>query len=317
MNAVVRVGLVLAAVSSLWTVASAELRDDPQALLTRIQGALVTGDVASAASAASRLRALLKSDARWDPDGRIASSQLPALEKRIATLRSASSATNLLLQRSSRRLEGARPVDDDTELAHFLEAENEAATQVIAELDRITGTVPPGTDRGGLMQADLYQGALRTMMARSLPELSEDFPLGSCAEGEQATLLTARMETLKREIMSLSAELAAARSSRQREQKLLMEFIGQAPSGLAAADAAGLSKLGTALAHRIRKRLDAVRSLKGQTPLQKMLSLEELERLRLVNAISVAGGSRDLGARLDVLAASIEAVPSRPDGCRR
>jgi hypothetical protein len=292
-------------------------RSDPQALMEMCGRSLERADIPGARSAASRLRRLISADPGWDPDGHIAASLLPELEARIGRL----SAAVEELARVAPRDDGATSFDSPEALLAHLAKEQDAARRFSGALETIVQSIPPGLDRCALLLSEPYGRALSAGAARAVPRLTMGPPAGlppeKLPENERVGILLERLEMLKQEVVSLSVDreslqgqLKSADRRRREENARLMQFIGYAPAKASPSkEAAGLTELGTALAHRIRDLHQKTGSLTRQSALERAASMAELERLRMVNAISVAEGSRDLRGRLDALGVAIERIP--------
>lgn len=312
--------LLLSAVSG----PTASTPDDPLSMIVEARESLDRGDHVRAAKLAERVGALIAADAGWDPDGSIGERILPALLGRIGRMRQATTSLDRMAQPRGGKPGGAIPAEDPAELLRLLRRTAEESAHLKAQIERIVETIPRGPERGGLLQSESYDRAAGSAEPPGFAKMEgavRSFLMAALDEGDAVRALRARLDTLKRELIGLSIEgeklrtrLDATRRRNDADQARIIEFLGQKPSRVSAAESAGLNELGVALADRLRDRLEGIRTLTGQGLLQKALSMEELERFRLANAISVAAGSRDLSRRIDVLAAAIESVPVIDEG---
>jgi hypothetical protein len=307
--------LVLAATS---LAAGATIVSDPQSLLAETQTAIERGDLPAAESAARALRSIIDSDPLWDPDGAFAATFLPEVEGRIQRLRDATAGLDLFANTIA--IENgppATPIDPD-DVTSFLGWGDVQAQRIRHETDRIVATVAGGSDRGALLQTAEYRRAaalVETEVLRGVNRACSTTVTGLLDSDDRTRLLRNRLAALKREVMASSLErerldeaIAESNERYRSYERALVEFIGWNADG---EDEGydGLSGLGIALAHRVRERLTEVETLKEQNWLEKAFSLEEIERFRLVNAISVSDGSRDLSRRIEALASAVETVP--------
>ena len=301
------------------SVAKASTPDDPLSMIVEARESLDRGDHVRAARLAERVGALIAADAGWDPDGSIGGRMLPALLGRIGRMREAIAALDRTAQPRGGKPGGAPPAEDPAELLRLLRRTAEESAHQKAQIERIVGTMPRGPERGGLLQSESYDRAAGSAEPPGFAKMEDavrSFLMAALNEGDAVKALRARLDTLKRDLIGLSIEveklrtrLDATRRRNDADQARIIEFLGHKPSRVPAAESAGLNELGAALADRLRDRIEGVRRLTGQGLLQKALSMEELDRFRLANAISVAAGSRDLSRRIDALAAAIESVP--------
>jgi len=304
--------------------AGAATTPDPQSLLLEARQVLQHGDVEGARSSVAALRQVLQSDARWDPDGCFAERLLPDLEARIARLRTAIEQLESLPARlrEENTLPGSAndPADPESDLAW-----GELRVRwVLEQLDRIASTIPPGPERGALLQSAGYLRATELIGGEVLPELADSVRGRFDALGrgdERVRALKARMDALKREVIDGSVErerleeqLEATRGNQDTYRQVLIEFIGDDPETAFEPSSQNLQGIGLALARRIREVWTDVHKLERQTPSDKALLLREIECLRRANVASVSDGSRDLGARIDALAVAVEAVPVTAEG---
>ena len=318
MTGVCKLAVCLAAVLTLATAAAtATAADDPQTLLLAARGALERGDVRSAESLARSLRAILESDPFWDPDGAFAGRLLPEVEGRIKQLRDAAREFDVFAGRIADELKSPERSNDPENLTAFLGWGSDEAERIRTDMERIIGTLAAGPDRGALLQTDSYRLVAGLAETVVLPGMNRAFSMkvtDLLDEDEQVRILRNRLAALKYDVIAsslererLDEEIAASNERLEAYQRALVEFIGSATDD--AGEYTRLSDLGVALAHRVRDRLAEVDSLEEQSWLGKVYCLDEIERFRLVNVISVSEGSRDLSPRIDALASVIERVP--------
>ncbi len=292
--------------------------DDPQSLLIEARSALECGDVEGAEFDIQAIRSLLQSNPFWDPDRSFADRLLPELEARAARMKRAIGRLEALPEIvNENTVPGSSGSPDD--LADYLARGRTLIQRIQANIDQIAASLPEGEERGALLQSRSYERAAHLASTEVFSKMTEILQerVTELAEGdERIRALKTRLEALKRETMTFSvereglqSELAAAQERHRANQRWLMEFIGYDPADLEDHIPADLGELGMALAHRIRDRLTEVRALEQQTLLDKALLLEQIQRLRLANAVIVTDGSRDLNGRIDALAAAVEKVP--------
>ncbi len=303
---------------------AARTADDPHSLAAEAHDRLGRGDVDGAESSIARLRGLLASDPLWDPDGVFASRLLPDLEAGVARLRAAARDLDSLPARMDEkhalppRTEGSGDVDA------YVTWGRTVAAWIRAELERIEGSVAEGPERGALLQSRSHEGAARLLESRVLPAIQDVLAataVDRLPADERIQALKSRLESIKREMVassverqSLKAELAGAMDELSVLRRRLIEFIGYEPAGPEDSEAEGQPELGAALSARLRSRMSEMRSLEKQTMLERMHRLEELERFRLANVLSVFDGARDLSGGIVALAAAIENVPVSEEG---
>jgi len=301
----------------------ASTADDPQSLFDEAREAFNGSDIEKAESTIESLRDLLDADPGWDPDGSFAKVLLPKLEARMSRTRAAIAELNTLPERAREERSAPQPSEDPQDLAPYLGWATGRVDRTRDHMNRIAETLPAGAERCAVVQSESYARAAKLVETEILPDVTNSLQVrvDDLLDGDERTrALKTRLDSLKREVVTssveregLQVELETARAMHDAYQRALIEFIGQDPEVAEASASPDSDELAFALALRVRDRHAEVRMLEQQTLLEKTLRLEELERLRLANAASIAEGSRDITGRIEALQAAVERVPLAED----
>lgn len=202
--------LVLATfLSSALPAGAVAVGGDPQELLLDARALLLEGDIDGAASVAGDLRTLLSADPHWDPDGSFGECLLPTLERRIARLQEANRKLVDLADQAVPDESVPEPSQDPEDMEPIVLWGRARAERIRLEAERIARTLPPGEERGALLQTRDYfrvSGLVETEIFPDVGRAVQASVSGLAAENERVRALKARLEALKREMIASSLE---------------------------------------------------------------------------------------------------------------
>jgi hypothetical protein len=303
-----------------WSRAS-QMEADPHELFEAARTHLKNGDLESAESSLSRLRAMISHGSQWDPDGVFANQLLPPLQSRLKRMQAVSRQLDAFSEHALEDLNPPEITDDASTLHQYTDWATSLIQRLRNERDRIisTGLSDPQeqaalsrttsyarTER--LLEIDVLQKAADST-ADTAPELPEGDP------GIDPVLV--RFRQLKLDLMrvmierdQLERQLNTSRSGDAAYLSALAALVTEGPMPARRSRKLRPADVSELFGRHLDHEMEAVRLLAAQTSAERDARREALGRYRRYNEVLTRTGlGTDQRRRIQALTQVVEGCP--------
>ena len=321
-----------AVVAAMLLAARTRPEADPHELYERAVGQLEQGRIEDSVASAARLRDLVRTKPRWDPEGAFSRDLLPPLEARQKRLLGAAHALD---QFHDRTLEELRPPDRGsgistvkdythwaTTVVQRLRSEREALVQRLA-LDPDDAAILARTESWARTERLLEVEVLKAMA-----EKAGDDVLALLSGDPELESVLVRFRQLKKDLIETMAERDALQARLEETEKRRQAAAAAVAAAILEAEGVKPERrdepagVQARFARLLESETKALANRPPLTPAEKAALQGKVDRLRLANRILTAAGIiRDQRRAVEDVARAVDALPVRtapsasaPDG---
>jgi hypothetical protein len=294
---------------------------DPHELYEKARERLKEGDLQTAASLVTRLRAKIEQGSDWDPGRVFADELLPPLTARLKRMQAVARKLDAW---SDGALAGLKPpaiTDELSTVRHYTDWATATIRALRAERDEIIETdLADPQEQMAITHAPSYlrtERLLQTDVLEKMAESAGDDILGLLSGDPRLESVLVRFRQLKRDLMQnvaerdrLEQQAAKARRFDEAVLRALATTVTEENLPDPVPGQPQPASVSDRFAASLDRELEQVKRRRTQTPVERQVRLADLERLRRFNqALVGAGIGPDQGARLRALAEAVETTP--------
>src|SRR5262245_15526153 len=293
---------------------------DPHELYDQAVQQFEQGRLEDSVASAARLRDLVTSKPRWDPEGAFRRDLLPPLEARQKRLQGAARALD---QFHDRTLEELHPPDLSSEISTVKDYTHWATTVVQrlrTERDALVQrVVTDPADAAILARTESWartEKLLEVEVLKAMAEKAGDDVLGLLSGDAQLESVLTRFRQLKKDLIETMAERDQLQSRLDEAEKRRQATAAAIATVVLEAEGAKKEKRDEAagvqarFARLLKSEKEALAKRGPITPAEKTVLTERLERLRLANKVLTAAGIiRDQRRAVEEAAGALAALP--------